>query len=96
MLKPYPDYGGPPYELVSVRRNEVQDKISPRSVSAWMTEPQRFQPYLVDSVGREGVQGEHRTQRNTLALRDVCYRIDATPLLTQRANRPPRTTARTR
>lgn len=77
----------PPYQLVGVRRNEVQGKIAPRTVSGWMSSPQSFEPYLVDSAGRESAGGQNRTQRNTLALRDVAYLIEATPLLTARANR---------
>ncbi|HWB14454.1 MAG TPA: type I-C CRISPR-associated protein Cas5c [Pirellulales bacterium] len=77
-----------PYEFLGVRRNEIQDKIAPRTVSGWMAEPETCEPYLTDSAGRESVQGQHRTQRNTLALRDVAYVIEATPLLTKKANQP--------
>lgn len=76
------------YEWVGVRRNEIQDKIPTRTVSSWMAEPDSYEPYLTDSAGRESVQGQHRTQRNTLLLRDVAYLIEATPLLTNRANQP--------
>lgn len=77
-----------PYQLVGVRRNEIQDKIAPRTVSGWMASPESYEPYFTDSAGRESVQGQHRTQRNTLVLRDVAYVIEATPLLTKRANQP--------
>lgn len=83
-----PDGARRPYELVGVRRNEIQDKIAPRTVAGWMAAPETYEPYLTDSAGRESVQGQHRTQRNTLVLRDVAYLIEATPLLTKRANRP--------
>ena len=53
-----------------------------------MKDPSTFQPYLVDSAGREGAQGQNRTQRNSLVLQDVAYLIDAWPVLTVRANRP--------
>lgn len=76
-----------PYELVGVRRNEIQDKIAPRTVSGWMAKPETYEPYLTDSAGRDSVQGANRTQRNTLVLRDVAYLIEATPLLTVKANR---------
>jgi len=66
-----------PIRYVSVRRNEVQDTISHQAVRQWMNDPQSFVPYFADSAGREGFQGEHRTQRNTLALRDVAYIIEA-------------------
>jgi CRISPR-associated protein Cas5d len=79
-----------PYRLIGVRRNEIQDKIPSRSVEEWMKDPSSFEPYLVDSAGREGAQGKHRTQRNTLALHHVAYLIEASPLLTVRANQPRR------
>lgn len=77
-----------PYRLIALRRNEIQDKISTNTVGAWMKNPEKFRPYFVDSAGRESVQGEHRTQRNTLALHHVAYRIDANPVLTAKANQP--------
>lgn len=73
-----PPGGAPaPHSFISVRRNEIQGKIAPRTVMGWAREPDSFEPYLVDSAGREDVQGQNRTQRNTLALRDVAYIIDA-------------------
>jgi CRISPR-associated protein Cas5d len=77
-----------PYRLVGVRRNEIQGKISTVAVKQWMSEPSKCVPYLVDSAGREGAQGQNRTQRNTLMLHHVAYRIDASPVLTSRANLP--------
>jgi CRISPR-associated protein Cas5d len=77
-----------PYRLMGVRRNELQGKVAPRTVEGWMKDPSSFEPYLVDSAGREGAQGQNRTQRNSLVLQHVAYRIDATPVLTDRANRP--------
>ena len=77
-----------PYRLVGVRRNEIQGKISTRKVDGWIKEPQGASPYLVDSAGRDGPQGENRTQRNSLILQHVAYRIDASPVLTARANQP--------
>lgn len=77
-----------PYRLIAVRRNEVQDKIAPRTVEGWIKDPSSFAPYYVDSAGRESVQGQHRTQRNTLALHHVAYLVEASPILTDKANRP--------
>ena len=77
-----------PYRLVSLFRNEIQDRISTNSVNSWIKDPSKFQPYFVDSAGREGIQGQHRTQRNTLALQHVAYLIQANPVLTSRANQP--------
>jgi CRISPR-associated protein Cas5d len=91
VLEPWwlpPDERRPPYRLIGFRRNEIQDKIAPRTVSGWIADPSSFEPYLVDSAGREGAQGQNRTQRNTLALRDVAYLIEASPVLTEKANQP--------
>lgn len=77
-----------PFRFVQVRRNEIQGTIAPRTVEGWMKEPITFEPYLVDSAGREGAQGQNRTQRNSLILHHVAYRIDATPKLTDKANKP--------
>jgi CRISPR-associated protein Cas5d len=82
------DPSRPPYRLIGIRRNEIQGKIAPRTVDGWIKDPATFEPYLVDSAGREGKQGENRTQRNTLALQDVAYIIEAAPELTARANLP--------
>jgi len=57
-------------------------------VDGWIKDPTSTTPYLVDSAGRDGPQGENRTQRNSLILQHVAYRIDASPLLTPRANQP--------
>src|SRR5262249_9212666 len=73
---------------VGIRRNEIQGKIAPRTVEGWMRDPATVTPYLVDSAGREGAQGQNRTQRNTLALSHVAYLIEASPKLTDKANRP--------
>jgi CRISPR-associated protein Cas5d len=78
----------PLYSTMPVRRNEIQEKISPRVVAKWAVDASQFEPCYVDSAGRGGVGGQVRTQRNTLLLRDVCYRIDASPILTDKANRP--------
>jgi CRISPR-associated protein Cas5d len=75
-------------KLIGIRRNEIQGKIAPRTVEGWIKDPSTFAPYLVDSAGREGVQGQNRTQRNSLALHHVAYLIEASPQLTARANQP--------
>lgn len=76
------------HRLIGVRRNEIQGTIAPTTVGKWMKDPTAFEPYLVDSAGREGAQGQNRTQRNTLMLHHVAYRIDASPALTAKANKP--------
>jgi CRISPR-associated protein Cas5d len=42
-----------------------------------MNDPSSAESYLVDSAGRDSAGGANRTQRNTLALRDVAYLIEA-------------------
>lgn len=76
-----------PYRFIGIRRNEIQGKIAPRTVEGWIKDPSTFEPYFVDSAGRESIQGQNRTQRNTIALHHVSYLIEASPLLTERANR---------
>lgn len=85
-----PEPHRPPYRFVGIRRNEIQGKIAPSTVNGWIKEPTTFEPYLVDSAGRRGAQGENRTQRNSLALHHVAYLIEASPLLTTKANLPRR------
>jgi CRISPR-associated protein Cas5d len=76
-----------PYRLLGVRRNEIQGKIPSKSVEGWTKDPSSCVPYLVDSAGRDGAQGQNRTQRNSLILQHVAYLVEATPLLTTKANR---------
>jgi CRISPR-associated protein Cas5d len=77
-----------PYRLIGVRRNEIQGTIAPGTVAKWMKGTEEFKPYLVDSAGRDGADGQNRTQRNTLMLHHVAYRIDAGLVLTAKANQP--------
>ena len=62
-----------PVVFQALRRNEVQNKVSPDEVKRWMQDPKTFRP-MVAGAGSEEV-----TQRNTLALRDVAYVIEAYP-----------------
>lgn len=77
----------PNYCTMSILRNEIQGKISEREVNKWINGA-KPEPYLVDSAGRESAGGQNRTQRHSLVLRDVAYLIDASPLLTAKANQP--------
>jgi CRISPR-associated protein Cas5d len=77
-----------PYRMIAVRRNEIQGTVAPRTVEGWMKQPESFAPYLVDSAGREGAQGQNRTQRASRLLHHVAYLIEASPKLTDRANQP--------
>jgi CRISPR-associated protein Cas5d len=79
----------PNYRMLSVRRNEIQGKISGRSVLAWMKSPAEFEPYQVDSAGREAAGGANRTQRNSLVLRNVAYLIEASVHLAEYSETDP-------
>src|SRR5580700_499129 len=63
-----------PIRFQSLRRMEVRSRVSPITVSKWMHRPSCFRPLLAGA-------GEHTdgTLRNTLALRDVSYIIEAHP-----------------
>jgi CRISPR-associated protein Cas5d len=77
-----------PFRLVSFRRNEIEGRISIADVKQWMKGKKRTEPFLVDSAGKEGVQGQNRTQRNSLVLHHVAYLIEASVRLTAKANQP--------
>ncbi len=62
-----------PVVFQSFRRNEVQSKISPGDLKRWMQHPAGFSPMMVGAGSKEA------TPRNTLALRDVAYVIEAYP-----------------
>jgi len=62
-----------PVRFAAVRRNEVQSKIAPRSVNGWISAPSTYKPFPA------GAGSEEATPRNTLALRDVAYVIEAEP-----------------
>lgn len=65
-----------PIKYISIRRNEVQSKLSPITVKRWMADPSSYQPLLAGAgAGTDG------TPRNSLLLRDVAYLIEAYPLV---------------
>lgn len=63
-----------PVRFQAVRRNELQSKIAPGSVRKWMSDPGSYRP-LAAGAGTD----TDGTPRNTLALRDVSYVIEAFP-----------------
>ncbi len=65
-----------PIKYASVRRNEVQSKVSPTSIKRWMADRSLYEP-LAAGAG----MGTDATPRNTLLLRDVAYVIEAFPLV---------------
>jgi CRISPR-associated protein Cas5d len=58
-----------PPSYIALRRNEVKEKVSVSRVTQWMKGKAPPVPILADSDGR--------TQRQTMALRDVHYRLHA-------------------
>lgn len=62
-----------PIRFIALRRNELQSKLSPRNVVRWMSDPAKYEPQSA------GAGSGDATPRNTLALRDVSYVIEAYP-----------------
>lgn len=58
---------------IALRRNEVKGRASERTVMQWKRGTKEIEPYWAD--GLEEATG--RTQRQTMALRDVKYRLHA-------------------
>lgn len=64
-----------PIRFASFRRNEVQSKVAPASVKKWMRDGAEYRPQPA------GAGCGDATPRNTLALRDVAYVVEAEPLV---------------
>lgn len=66
-------------KYIALMRNEVKEKgPSDREVTSWMADPSQIKPILAD--GDKLITGDDkhgRTQRQTMALRDVRYRLTA-------------------
>ncbi|MEQ8821011.1 MAG: type I-C CRISPR-associated protein Cas5c [Sumerlaeia bacterium] len=62
-----------PIRTIALRRNEVQSKIAKADAIGWMEGSKDFEPLMAD----EALKGVGRTQRQTIALRDVAYEITA-------------------
>jgi CRISPR-associated protein Cas5d len=63
-----------PVRFQAIRRNELQSKIAPGAVGKWMKDPGSYRPQAAGAG--EDTDG---TPRNTLALRNVSYIIEAFP-----------------
>jgi len=64
---------------IALRRNEVKDKVpSDRTIKAWMEGREQPEPLWADG-GKEdlGTDQKGRTQRQTMALKNVRYRLTA-------------------
>lgn len=79
-----------PIHYISVRRNEVQSKISQTAVRSWIADPSKYEP-LSAGAGKN-TEG---TPRNSIMLRDVAYIIAAHPIVFNRSgdNTPMKYTA---
>uniref|UniRef100_A0A7C4CC13 pre-crRNA processing endonuclease n=1 Tax=candidate division WOR-3 bacterium TaxID=2052148 RepID=A0A7C4CC13_UNCW3 len=67
-----------PPAFVALRRNEVKEKVSVGNVRKWMRGESPPEPILADGTKEElGTDMKGRTQRQTMALRDVRYRLHA-------------------
>ncbi len=67
-----------PPGFIALRRNEVKEKVSVRNVTDWMTGKAEPEPILADAdKSITGADTKGRTQRQTMALKDVAYRLHA-------------------
>jgi len=67
-----------PPRYIALRRNEVKDKVNVHTVADWMGGKSEPEPIWADG-DRDllGTDESGRTQRQTMALRDVRYRLHA-------------------
>lgn len=68
-----------PPKYLALRRNEVKDKAPPdRTIKAWMEGRERPEPIWADGSKDDlGTDLKGRTQRQTMALKNVRYRLHA-------------------
>ncbi|MBM3203239.1 type I-C CRISPR-associated protein Cas5 [Candidatus Woesearchaeota archaeon] len=67
-----------PPRYIGLRRNEVKDKAPDRAINAWMTGREEPEPLWADGDRESlGTDQKGRTQRQTMALKDVRYRLYA-------------------
>jgi CRISPR-associated protein Cas5d len=80
-----------PIRWISFRRNEVKEKApSSQSIYRWMTRKAPIRPIIADATAEEAGDDQHgRTQRNTVALKDVSYIIEATLSVRPHCSDPP-------
>ena len=69
-----------PIKYILLGGNEIKGKAEVSSIKKWMNNPELIQPIYADSFGEEG-ERTGRTQRQTVALRNVRYRVTAEPIL---------------
>lgn len=67
-----------PPSFIALRRNEVKDRINERAVRRWMSGEDVPEPLLADGDRTTlGTDMKGRTQRQTMALKNVHYRLTA-------------------
>lgn len=66
-------------QYIALRRNEVKDKVpSVRTIQSWMEDKESPQPIIADGTPDDlGTDQKGRTQRQTMALKNVHYRLHA-------------------
>lgn len=71
-----------PVRYIALMRNEVKEKISEASVKKWMKDPSQFEPLYADATKDDsGQDTKGRTQRQTMALKAIQYRLHAHAVL---------------
>jgi len=63
-----------PPSYISLRRNEVKERVNEKAVQRWMKGKARPEPLWADDTESDA---KGRTQRQTMALRNVRYRLHA-------------------
>lgn len=67
-----------PPSYIGLRRNEVKDKASVNAILKWMEGKKEPDPIWADgTLDQMGTDQKGRTQRQTMALKDVHYRLHA-------------------
>jgi len=73
-----------PVRYIALMRNEVKEKISESNVKKWMRDPSKLEPIYADATKDDtGQDTKGRTQRQTIALKNVRYRLHARAVLYQ-------------
>lgn len=79
-----------PIKFIGLRRNEVKEKVPGiKTIHGWMT-GSPIAPIMADATKDQAGDDQHgRTQRNTIALKDVEYVIDAEVIVRQGVGESP-------
>lgn len=66
-----------PPNYIALRRNEVKDKVNPKSIAKWMRGEDVTPIWADGDKNLLGTDMKGRTQRQTMALKNVAYRLHA-------------------